>query len=145
MKENSWILVANHEKAKVYRIVRVGVLEEVTVIISPDSQQKAQDATSDRQGQVRDRVGYGRSTYQPETTFKQKQNLYFAKDICHYLELAKRNRKFSHLYIVAEPQFMGYLKKEMTKDLESSVDQCFAKDMVHLTPEKVWQNCPIVV
>lgn len=143
MKKNSWVVVANAEKAKIYRAVRVGQLEELTAIEHPEKGMKAKDVVSDRPGRTFNRMGYTRHAYQPQTTLKMKKDNLFALELAELLNVAFKENKFSHLYLIAEPHFLGVMKKHLSNQLLKALDKCFAKDMVDQKPDLIWESCEI--
>lgn len=145
MKEKAWIVVANAEQAKVYRVVRVGQLQEVTTFEHPEGQMKGSDLTSDKPGRAYDRVGVARHAYEQKTSTKDKKDAVFAKHIAEYLTLSLYSKKYKNLYLICEPHFLGVLKKELPNSVQNSVDQCFSKDIVKESADAIWRHCPLVV
>lgn len=144
MKEKSWVIVANCERAKFYRVKKVGELEELASFVHPDGQKRARDLESDDLGRSTDRVGYGGNTYEPRTTMKDKKDLYFAKLLSTELERALSQKSFQHLYVIAESHFLGVLKRELHPKVSEKIDKCFSKDLVDQNPNVIWDLVPLV-
>lgn len=143
MKERAWILVANAEMAKVYRVVKIGTLQEVSAITHPERALKAKDIVSDKPGRTFERGGITRHAYVPQTTEKEKKDELFAREIADFLNAAWDRNHFAHLYLIAEPHFLGVLKKHLPPHLLKVVDKAFAKDMVNQQPSLIWEHCEI--
>jgi protein required for attachment to host cells len=151
MKENSWILVANHEKARLYKIVKIGELEEFLDFEHPQRKLKETDVYSAPPGRTFQSPGGGngskqgdtRHSYQPHTTFKDKKDQFFAKEIVKHLTHCFECNEFKNLYIFAEPHFLGVLKKSLPANVMKATVQCVAKDLVNLTPDAVWEHSEI--
>lgn len=143
MKKNSWIVVANAEKAKVYHIAKVGELHEIFVMEHPEKGMKATDLVSDRPGRTFNSTGVTRHAYQPQTTERDKKNNLFAKDLADFLNIAFDENQFSNLYLVAEPHFLGVLKKHLSNQILKVTDKCLAKDLVNQHPDLIWEHCEI--
>jgi protein required for attachment to host cells len=144
MKENAWVVVANAEKAKIYRVVRIGEMQEIIQFEHPERLLKGVDIFSDREGRAFNRVGVSRHAYQPQTTENDKADNNFARDISEYLDLSFDLNKFSNLYVVAAPHFLGVLKKHLSPAVQKKVDKFFSKDIVNVTPVDIWEICEIV-
>lgn len=143
MKEKAWVVVANCERAKFYRVKKVGELEEIASFAHPDGHKRAMDLESDNLGRGHDRVGPGSNTYQPKTTMKDKKDLYFAKILSTELEEALAHKGFQHLYLIAEPHFLGVLKKGLSPKVAEKVEKCFSKDLVDQNPHLIWDLVPL--
>jgi protein required for attachment to host cells len=143
MKEKSWIVVANSEKAKVYHVVRVGELKEVISMVHPERSMRASDIISDKPGRTFNRVGVSRHAYVPETSEEEKKDILFAREVAEFLNLNFEEHQFKNLYLVAEPRFLGVLKKHLPQQIINVIDSCLAKDLVNQHPDMIWELCEI--
>ncbi len=144
MKEKAWVVTVNAEKAKFYRVIRVGELEEVASLVHPEMNKRPIDLEADSLGRNNPRVGNGSNTYQPKTTAKDKKDQLFAKMVSEELDRALTNRAFQNLYIISEPHFLGVLKKELSSQVEGKIDRVFTKDLVEQNPNQIWDLVPLV-
>ena len=143
MKEKSWIVVANSEKAKIFSIVRVGELKEVSSIEHPERAMKASDIISDKPGRTFNRVGITRHAYVPKTSEEEKMDILFARELAEFLNLTYDAQQYKNLYLVASPHFLGVLKKHLSNQVLKVCDKCLAKDLVNEHPDLIWEHCEI--
>lgn len=144
MKEKAWIVVANRKKARIYRVVKVGVLEELDGLIHPEGRKTAGELEADKYGRGFERKGDTRHAYEPQTSAEEKMDLMFARIVANHLEEAANTRKFENLYIISEPKFLGVLKKELKPQVMNRVDKMFTKDLVDENPELIWDHVELV-
>lgn len=117
--DNIWVLVANASVATVYNFVshkssqQKPNLEVVEQFQHPDSRKKDQDLVSDRMGDYQSRNGAGRGSFVENSDPHQYEAEVFARELVHFLEKGRTAHKFASLMLVAEPHFMGLLRKCM--------------------------------
>jgi|GEM_PF-3108958 len=145
MKHNTWIVVTNKEKAKIYKIVKVGKFEEVATLSHPDMGKKGIDYQEDRLGRTYDRVGVGRHAMEPETTIEDKKCIAFSRLLYDFLKASYERGDFEHIYLVSEARFLGYLRNFWKKDLLDTLEETINKDLVDKKPEDVWEHLEITV
>ncbi len=145
MKTHTWIVVANKEKAKIYKIVKVGKFEEVASLVHPDMGKKGIDYQEDRLGRAYDRMGGGRHAMEPETTIEDKKCITFAKLLYDFLREAHEREDFEHIYLVCEARFLGYVRNIWKKDVLDTVAETVTKDLVDRKPQDVWDHLGITV
>lgn len=145
MKAKSWMVVANKERAKVYKIVKVGELQEVANFIHPDQRAKGSDYNTDRPGRAFDRMGGGRHAYEPKVSFDDTKCIVFAALLADFLMEAKKRGEFNHLYLVSEARFLGFLRRLWPKELSDCIEETFNKDVVSVEPSRLHELLEIVV
>ena len=145
MKNHTWLVVTNKEKAKIYRIVKVGKFEEVASFVHPDMGKKGIDYQEDRLGRAYDRMGGGRHAMEPETTIEDKKCIAFARILNDFLKAAYDRGDFEHLFIACEARFLGYLRSNLKRELLETIEETVNKDLVGRKPQDVWDHLGITV
>lgn len=121
LKNGTMVVIADSEKALFavnltdgedphFDIVRVDEEEN-----PPDREQKANHA-----GQTHESSGPGQRSYD-ETDFHELQKDRFAADLAEKLYKMAHKGRFETLVIVASPQVIGVLRKEMHQEVASKV------------------------
>lgn len=153
MKENSWLLVANQEKARLYKVVKIGQLQEILDFEHPQRTLKESDVYSSPPGRSfnspggngpKGKQGDTRHAYEPHTTFKDKKDNFFAREIIKYLADQFDENAFKSLYVVAEPHFLGILKKHFSNGLLKATENFVSKDVVNFSTSDIWEHSEIV-
>lgn len=142
MKANSWVVVANQDKARIFHVEKVGVLKELEGLVQPEGTLKAQDLTSDRNGRGFDSIGAGRHAKEPKTTPKEKEAHQFAKKLSQHLHSCKSNGDYENLYLMCDPKFLGMLRQELDPKVSACVAAEIQKDMLHMKPDAIWGLLP---
>jgi protein required for attachment to host cells len=145
MKGRSWVIVANKEKAKIYRVVKVGQFEEVASFVHPDGIKKGTDYYSERPSRAFDRMGVGRHAMEPETSLDEKRCATFAHILGDFLQASALRGDFDSLYVASEAKFLGYIRKLWPKQLVEKIDESFVKDIVSESPQSVWEHLQLTV
>jgi protein required for attachment to host cells len=81
---------------------------------------------------VSDRSGRGRSIGHDmghESAAKEEENIQFAARLCETLEAARSKGQFIRVYIVAEPKFLGMIRKHCTGALQNMIESEIAKNL----------------
>jgi protein required for attachment to host cells len=102
-----------------------------------DLRTEAHDARADRKdrelrtdapGTVQQSFSYGHSTYE-ETDFQQQEEDRWIKDAAEELKKRALRNDFSALAIVAPPKALGYLKKNLHKEVQRRIVCTINKEM----------------
>jgi protein required for attachment to host cells len=89
---------------------------------------KDQELKTDAAGTVQQSFGYGHSTYE-ETDFQQQEEDRWIKDAAEQLKKRALRNDFSALAIVAPPKALGYLKKNLHKEVQRRIVCTINKEM----------------
>jgi protein required for attachment to host cells len=136
----NWIVAANAGRARFFALAKADArMEEINDMVNPSARQRESDIETDSLGQraagdSRHNVGIGPTTgnaYQPHQTPKQHEAELFARDVARYLLDAHNEGRFRRLSIVASPEFLGVLRREMDPQLAKVVDAEIDKDYTH--------------
>jgi protein required for attachment to host cells len=124
----TWVLVANASAANLYinEGPRKG-LRKLREFAHARSRAKLADLVTDQP--ARGRSGTGRhASYEPPSDPKQMEAERFAAELSDALEAGRKQRHYQRLILVAAPQFMGRLKRQLGAQLQRLVTDSFEKD-----------------
>jgi protein required for attachment to host cells len=141
--EATWIVAANSGRA---RFFNAGTLEEIHDMVSPTAREREQDIVTDDIGQrsaSKSRHNVGQPTtpsgYQPNRTPSQIEADRFARDVSEFLVKAHNEGRFRKLNLVASPEFLGILRKQV-EPLASVVSVEINKDYTNATAAELKQR-----
>lgn len=136
----TWVVVCDSANARLFNLVApAAALEEIAVFSHPESRLKNQDLDSDRGGRSFDSRGKGRHAMEQHTDSHTREALEFAAEVVRHLETGRERGAFERLAIVAPPEFLGELRKEMRRPLRDLVEIEIAKDLVRHSVEDIRQ------
>jgi len=125
-----WVVVADSAKARIFsRNKKFSPLEELETLVHPESRLHRQDLVSDRPGQVHESRTPGESANEDPTDPKLVEAQVFARDIAHRLREGRLSGAYTSLVLVADPKFLGLLRKCMDGDTRRVIDHEVAKNV----------------
>lgn len=141
----TWIVSANAGRAKILsRTQGVQDLEEVTDMVNPAIHLRTSETESDKIGphaaakSIHNTGGaLPNSQYEPQQTPDERQSEAFAKDIVGYLKSGLQDGSFQQLDLIASPEFLGLLRKQMDKQLSDVVNLELNKDYTNLSAKEL--------
>lgn len=129
MENKIWVVVADGFLGRLFRVEHHNAAEqfvEVTTMIHPEARLKGSERYSD---------GSGRGSDITYTSHAQKFDMErdeFARDIGDKLEQLRSKGDLKKFYLVAEPGFLGMLRKHLNRKLQ----HCLAGEIKHDFVEK---------
>lgn len=140
----TWIVCANAGRARILESSDTDVdlrgLSEVHDMVSPGGRMQASELETDRMGptaagqSIHNTGGaLPNKTYQPAVTPEQHEADKFARSLCSYLQQSQVEGRFQHLVLVAEPQFLGVLRKLISPQLQPLISEEYNKDYTQLS------------
>lgn len=126
----TWVVVADNERARFFSD-KLGkkTLTEIDDLVHPEARIHERDLISDKPGRVYDSVGGGRHSMEQKTDVKKHYAQVFAEQIGEKLEQARNDHDFQHLVLIAPPEFLGILRKQLSDQCAKLVIQSFDKDL----------------
>jgi protein required for attachment to host cells len=122
----TWILVADNVHARIFTAdTPSSALEELEGLTHTKGRLHDREMTTDLPGRIKSADGSGHALEQP-TDPKQHEADNFAHSIAHHLEAAHNTNKFEQLLIIAEPSFLGLLRRRLPEHIKKHV--CFELD-----------------
>jgi protein required for attachment to host cells len=139
------IVSANAGRARIFLQARpVDRLEEIADLVNTTARQREADLETDSIGQrsaSKSRHSVGQPTqpsgYQPNLTPAQNEAEKFARDVAGFLVQAHQEGRFGKLCLVASPEFLGVLRKQVEPRLGAAVSVEINKDYTHESPEEL--------
>jgi protein required for attachment to host cells len=138
----TFIVSANAGRARIFLQPNpTSSLQEINDMVNPTARQREGEIETDDLGQrsaSKSRHGTGQPTqpsgYQPHQTPSQHEAELFARDVAKFLVEAHDEGRFGKLCLVASPEFLGVLRREIEPRLSSAVSLSIDKDYTHDTP-----------
>ncbi len=129
----TWLVIANASKAKVYSFVYLNRgLKRVAEMDHPENTLKEHDLVTDRPGHYQVQGGLLRGVYGEDYSAKETNLEKSAKELMAWLDKARMTHKYTTLVMVAPPHYLGLLKKNMSKSLETLLQRTISKDLVRV-------------
>lgn len=132
--ESTWVVVANRGFAEIFSTQGIGrPWEMVWSCEQPEARLKNADLETDRPGRTFDsnsRSAGRHAVSGADHTDELIQQ--FAKKVSDYIEHKGKERSYGHLILVAEPKFLGELRKDLGKNAEEKLVGSLDKDLVAL-------------
>lgn len=136
--EQYWILVADSARARIFsRDKKFSPLEEIETLVHPESRLHRQDLVTDRPGKVQESMTAGEYANDEPTDPKTTEARQFARDISQQLRESRVAGSFRHLVLVAEPKFLGLLRKSLDPGTRDLVTAEVAKNLVRESAEGI--------
>lgn len=145
MKKETWVIVANSSEARIFKVTRNALGEEIASLIHPQSRLANQELVSSGPGTAYDSFGMGRHHMEPPTSPKLQEMMQFAKDLALRLDKARNAGTLDHFYIAANPSFLGHLRQELNGHTLKLLKGEVMKDLVHLEPKAMRDYFPPVL
>jgi protein required for attachment to host cells len=115
--KKTWIVLANAARARILsRDPGGGGLVEMADLIHPQSREKIDALTSDRQGHAQKAhgdPGHAGAAFQPRMDPRHKEHGVFAAEVARYLEDAVVQGRCPELVLIASDPFLGKLKSHL--------------------------------
>jgi len=134
-----WVVVSDRHEARIFETNSPGAkLKRVVDLESPEARERAQNLVSDRPGRVASsasseiRHGLG-----SEDRRKKVKAGKFAKEVANLLKQEFHRNRFDTLVLIAEPAFLGYLRKGLPKDVQGRIAVSVDKDFSHVSDENM--------
>ncbi len=92
---------------------------------------------SDRPGRTFDIVGQGRHAKSPAESGQDHQTLLFARQVAEYLNTAIAESRVNKLVIFAAPNFLGYLRSELSDTALKSIALAESRNVSDLDEREI--------
>lgn len=129
--EHVWVVVADKGQAKIYQVTKFPKLEEVANLAHPECRLHNQDLISSKPGRTFQSFSTSRSAYQPENEPKAVEAMKFAAEVSEFLTNSVRKGKFTRMYLIAEPSFLGLLRKQVSSEVKKTILGEIPKDLTN--------------
>lgn len=140
MKRKTWIVVANEIEATVYESTRSEEApKRLKRLLFPQGRLKRSQITSDRAGHAI-RTSKGGVPLEGKSDPKRELLKVFARRINALLENGASKNKYDNIILMAEPRFLGVLRKVMCKKCQSKITKEIRKDLSGLSKNEAWKR-----
>jgi protein required for attachment to host cells len=148
MMDAVWIVSANAARARLFSQPRGNDLpQEIDDMVNPAARLRAADLETDSLGQraaSKSRHSVGAPTqpsgYEPDVSPAEHQTELFAKSLAEVLLRAHQQQRYRQLMLVASPEFLGVLRRQLAPQLTSAVKVEINKDYTQLRPEELLER-----
>ena len=125
----TWILVANESEARLLQSQKSEKTRIIKEFDNPNGKAKSRDVNSDRPGRSFDSAGMARHAMAPDVDLRSHERQVFAKKLGDYLHKELSENRFEQLALIAPPQFLGELRKNISDSLKNCVVVELSKDL----------------
>jgi len=140
--KQTWILVADNTHARIFTAdTPSSALQEIAGLTHTEGRLHDRDITSDLPGKIKSADGGGHAFEQP-TDPKKHEAENFAHHIAKYLETALNANQFARLLIVAEPSFLGLLRKSLSEQIKKLISLEIDKNITLQSAEEIRKHLP---
>ena len=109
-----WVVVADKSRARIFTTEEPrGPLLELASVVNPYGRVQEQTLVSDRPGRSFDSHGQGRHDMGSTVEPAEQETIRFAKQIADHLQDACNEGRCKELLLVAGPQLLGVLRKQL--------------------------------
>jgi protein required for attachment to host cells len=137
----TWIVSGDSSRARILQVTGPDRLEEVESFDNPQGRMHNRDARTDAHPRYNGHGGVGKAGSAPtggpandreEITPAEQSAEAFSRRLADYLDKARVEHRFDRLYLVAPPKFLGFIRKEIGKEVGKLVREEIDKDFSSL-------------
>lgn len=141
---DTWIVAANAGRARFFSQANANApLEEINDMVNEATHLRTSETESDELGRRTGSTARSSgntpsqaSGYQPHQSPVAHQNELFARAVAAYLQQGHHEHRFGQLRLVASPEFLGLLRKQLAPTLQSLVST-LDKDYTSFAPAQL--------
>lgn len=143
MSSTVGVIVCNHSRARLFKANAMSFVSELADQVNPAARLREQDLATGAPGTYRGGGSGGQRHIEDHRTSQHdKAAANFARDIVNTLEQAIATHDLHKIYVVAEPDMLGLLRKELPQRIKALVAKEIAKDIVMRTPTQIRDFLP---
>ncbi len=134
----TWILVADASRARIFDLEDGQRLKLVREFSNPKGRARAQELVSDEPGRLA--KGKGRqvlSAMDPRTSPHEVEAKHFAAQLTHALHDGRVHKKYDSLALVAPPHFLGLLRDHLDAEVGKMVVSATHSDYTHVAEHEL--------
>lgn len=137
----TWVIVADAARARVFDVDgKTKAIEEVMDLSHPASLQHASEMASDAPGMTSVKGMPSKFGMEEIVSPKEEEAIRFAKQVAEALQAGLAD--YERLYLIAAPHFLGLLRKELDKAVQTKVVKEIDKDLTKHTLEDIRTHFP---
>ncbi|MDX1571858.1 MAG: host attachment protein [Xanthomonadales bacterium] len=140
---NIWILVADSTRARMFSTEkRDGPLKEDFDLVNPEARMREQELTTDSAGRATNSATGVTYQYGQDGKHKPEAVRQFARQIAERLRQERSRGAFEKLYVMADPSFLGELRKTVDSSTKTLVAGTVDKNLTRGSVEEVRRALP---
>ncbi len=139
---NTWVVVADGTRARLFNRHKNRKLEEFDTLLSPVHRLHEGDLVSDRDGRTFDSAGTGRHAMGNRNSAKDHEMTIFAKRLAARLEEGRNAGELERLVLIAPPRFLGQLRSHLSERAAELVALTIDKELTTLPVDKLESHLP---
>ncbi len=129
----TWIVAADSSRARIFEVHGTkDHLQEVHDFANPAGRSSAREIESDQRGRFfatpEGTHGEG-DTYQPRVETIEHETQVFSKEVSEFLDKACIEHRYDKLCLIADPKFLGLMRKNLSKEAQRLVEDEVSKDI----------------
>ena len=125
------VVVADSGRARIYGLEKKGKpMLELADLIHAEARLHARELVSDRPGRTFDSRGSGRHAKEASSPLKEQEATKFAQQISAYIDTERNKHNFNNLVLVAPPEFLGILRKALSRESGKLISRQIDKNLV---------------
>ena len=137
----TWVVVAESSRARIFSMKKnQSPLQEITDMTHLESRVHGQELSSDRPGRAFDSRGGGRHAMETEVDLKRQEAINFAKTIIKYIESGRTQGHFEKLILIAPPEFLGLLRKNLSESTRQQIVKEISKNIVQQDKVSIYKH-----
>jgi protein required for attachment to host cells len=135
------IVIANQAQAQIYETQRLGEkLENVASLKNASAHLTEHELTTDASGRAMNRATGIHQTYGPGPVLRETANHRFARAIADALNEKMNRGDGSKMVLVAEPRFLGEIKRACTRRVLGNIARELRKDLAHESVQRIMER-----
>lgn len=120
-------------------------MTELADFLNPRSRQQDHDALSDRKGSITQGSAGITHAFEPRQSHAEHSAEVFAKEVCEFLHKASAAGEVDRIYLIAAPNFLGLLRKNLEPSTLKHVVKEMASDIARMPPADIRQTLPHIL
>lgn len=109
-------------------------------MLHPASRLRERNIGSDRQGRTFDSRGQGRHAKEGDVSIKKQEAINFSKEIAGHLDSECNKNQFEKLILIAPPEFLGLLRKDLANTTKQRITREIGKDLTRRNETHIRQE-----
>lgn len=138
--KSTWVIVADNGRGRIFEMQQQHLVE-IEDFVNPAEREDNADLKTDAYGRL---FGKGERseghTAEPHLTPKEYEAELFAHRIAKYLDEARNRNKYSQLYLIAAPKFLGVLRKSLDEEVMKLVGREIDLDLTRASIPELEQH-----
>ena len=136
--DTTWILVADSGRARIFEMHNHAAITEVQDLTNSLGRMQDRELKTDKEGRFFERPAQG-NTAEPDVSPEKHEALLFAGKINKFLSDSHNHKRFSKLQLIAQPEFLGLLRKKLDNQVRKLVVKELPKDLTKASVKDIQQ------